>query len=80
MPMVAVIDAQACIGCTLCLQSCPVDAIVGAPKQLHGIITAECTGCGLCLPPCPVACIHLVARGTDLAQWRWPDPVGRRAA
>ena len=74
VPCVARIDDQACIGCTLCLQSCPVDAIVGAAKQLHGVITGECTGCGLCLPPCPVECIHLVPVGTDIAQWRWPYP------
>jgi electron transport complex protein RnfB len=77
---VAVIDEQACIGCTLCLQACPVDAILGAPKQLHGIIAAECTGCELCLPPCPVECIHMVPVGTDIPHWRWPYPVERKAA
>jgi len=48
-----------CIGCTLCLQACPVDAIVGAAKLMHTVIGNECTGCGLCLPPCPVDCIVL---------------------
>lgn len=57
---VAVIDESACIGCTLCIQACPVDAIIGAPKQMHSIITALCTGCDLCLPPCPVDCISMV--------------------
>jgi electron transport complex protein RnfB len=80
VPVVAVIDDQACIGCTLCLQACPVDAIVGAAKQLHGIIADQCTGCGLCLPPCPVACIHLVPVGTDIPHWRWPYPDERKAA
>jgi len=57
---VAVIDEPACIGCTLCIQACPVDAIVGAPKLMHTVIAAQCTGCDLCLPPCPVDCIEMV--------------------
>lgn len=57
---VAVIDETACIGCTLCIQACPVDAIIGAAKQMHTVIARECTGCELCLPPCPVDCIALV--------------------
>lgn len=56
----AVIDEAWCIGCTLCLKACPVDAIVGGPKGMHTVIAAECTGCELCLPPCPVDCIALV--------------------
>ena len=71
---VAYIDEQACIGCTLCLQACPVDAIVGAAKQLHGILTSECTGCELCTKPCPVACIHLVPVPETIATWKWPYP------
>lgn len=58
-PAVAVIREPDCIGCTLCIQACPVDAIVGAPKQMHTIIAAECNGCERCLPPCPVDCIEL---------------------
>ena len=57
---VAVIDEAACIGCTKCIQACPVDAIVGASKRMHSVIAAHCTGCELCLPPCPVDCIALV--------------------
>jgi electron transport complex protein RnfB len=57
---VAVIDETACIGCTLCLAACPVDAIVGSAKRMHTVIAAECTGCRLCLPPCPVDCIAMV--------------------
>lgn len=56
----AVIREDSCIGCTLCIQACPVDAIVGAAKQMHTVIAAECTGCELCLTPCPVDCIDLV--------------------
>ncbi len=56
----AVIDEDGCIGCTLCLQACPVDSIVGGPKAMHTVIAAQCTGCELCLPACPVDCIALV--------------------
>jgi len=59
-PLIARIDEANCIGCTLCIQACPVDAIVGAPKVMHTVIAAQCTGCELCLPPCPVDCIDLV--------------------
>lgn len=58
--IVAIIDEDACIGCTLCIHACPVDAIVGAGKLMHTVIAADCTGCELCLPPCPVDCIDLV--------------------
>jgi electron transport complex protein RnfB len=75
---VAVIDEQTCIGCTKCLQSCPVDAIVGAAKQLHGIIASECTGCGLCMEPCPVGCIHLVPVPETVSNWKWPYPTPLR--
>ena len=56
---VAWIDEEKCIGCARCLPACPVDAIVGAPRQMHTVIAAQCTGCELCLPPCPVDCIEL---------------------
>lgn len=59
-PLIAFIDEDVCIGCTKCIQACPVDAIVGAAKRMHTIIAAECTGCELCLPPCPVDCIILL--------------------
>lgn len=59
-PAVAVIDEAVCIGCTRCIQACPVDAIVGAAKQMHTVIASECSGCELCLPPCPVDCIDMV--------------------
>jgi Na+-translocating ferredoxin:NAD+ oxidoreductase subunit B len=59
-PQVARIDEDLCIGCVKCIQACPVDAIIGAARQMHTVLTAECTGCGLCIPPCPVDCIDLV--------------------
>jgi electron transport complex protein RnfB len=69
---VALIDEARCIGCTLCIQACPVDAIVGAPKLMHTVVTELCTGCDLCLPPCPVDCIAMVpATGAD-AIWGLP--------
>jgi electron transport complex protein RnfB len=71
---VAVIDEQVCIGCTLCIQACPVDAIVGASKQMHTVIASECTGCDLCLPPCPVDCIDMVVPGPEPSEWHWPRP------
>lgn len=54
---IAIIDEMECIGCTACIKACPVDAILGATKQMHTVITDECTGCELCLAPCPVDCI-----------------------
>lgn len=59
--LVAVIDEAVCIGCTKCIQACPVDAIVGAAQRMHTVVAALCTGCGLCVPPCPVDCIAMVA-------------------
>ncbi|MEJ2609103.1 MAG: electron transport complex subunit RsxB [Candidatus Thiodiazotropha sp.] len=71
---VALIKEEQCIGCTLCLQACPVDAIIGAAKQLHVVISSECTGCERCLPPCPVACIVMKPLPEKASSWRWPCP------
>ena len=70
----AIIDEQVCIGCTLCIQACPVDAILGAAKHMHTVIETECTGCELCLPPCPVDCISMVPLQQNIREWKWPYP------
>lgn len=62
---VAVIDEAHCIGCTLCIQACPVDAIVGANKLMHTVLADDCTGCDLCVAPCPVDCISMVNADHD---------------
>lgn len=78
---VAVINEETCIGCTRCIQACPVDAILGAAKQMHTVITSECTGCKLCIEPCPVLdCITMVPLATDIAHWHWPFPEGARSS
>jgi len=73
---VAYIREDECIGCTKCIQACPVDAILGAAKQMHTVITSECTGCDLCVDPCPVDCIDMLPREKTLQSWHWelPDP------
>ena len=63
------IEEATCIGCTLCIQACPVDAIVGAPKRMHAAIEADCTGCELCLPVCPMDCIALEEASAGATGW-----------
>jgi len=71
---VAVIDEAICIGCTLCIQACPVDAIVGAAKQMHTVVSSLCTGCDLCVAPCPVDCIAMVDVTDHRTGWAaWPQ-------
>jgi Na+-translocating ferredoxin:NAD+ oxidoreductase subunit B len=65
----AFIDESLCIGCTLCMQACPVDAIVGAPKQMHTIVKDQCTGCDLCVAPCPVDCIAMIPVTGEATGW-----------
>ena len=72
---VARIDEASCIGCTLCIDACPVDAIVGAAKRMHTVLAALCTGCELCVAPCPVDCIAIVPAGRT-----WSDEDARAAA
>ena len=72
---VAIIDEKTCIACTLCIQACPVDAILGSAKHMHTIIEKECTGCELCLPPCPVDCIDMVPIKETTENWKWKYPV-----
>lgn len=71
---VVLIDEEICIGCTLCIQACPVDAILGAAKQMHTIVIEECTGCDLCIPPCPVDCIEIIPVKTHSGNWKWSFP------
>jgi len=71
---VAYIREDECIGCTKCIQACPVDAILGAAKLMHTIIASECTGCDLCVEPCPVDCIDMIELPTTLQNWSWPLP------
>lgn len=71
--LVAFIREDECIGCTKCIQACPVDAIVGAAKLMHTVLIEECTGCNLCVPPCPVDCIDLVP-GPDIPM-TWHPPL-----
>ena len=71
---VVYIDEQTCIGCTLCIQACPVDAILGSAKHMHTVIADECTGCKLCLPPCPVDCIDMVPAPQTIEDWKWSAP------
>jgi electron transport complex protein RnfB len=66
---VAVIDESLCIGCTLCIQACPVDAIMGAAKQMHTVLPDLCTGCDLCVAPCPVDCIAMVDATPGKTGW-----------
>ncbi|MCW5625353.1 MAG: electron transport complex subunit RsxB [Burkholderiales bacterium] len=92
----ALIDEARCIGCTLCIQACPVDAIVGSAKRMHTVLLDACTGCELCVAPCPVDCIDLIpldqlqhtghrVSPRDAADWatradRWRARLGRRRA
>ena len=66
---VVYIEEATCIGCTLCIQACPVDAIVGAPKRMHAVVEADCTGCELCLPVCPMDCIALEEASAGATGW-----------
>jgi electron transport complex protein RnfB len=77
---VVYIEEATCIGCTLCIQACPVDAIIGAPKRMHAVIEADCTGCELCLPVCPVDCIALEEASAGATGWAAWSPAQADAA
>jgi len=76
--LVAQIDEEACIGCARCLPPCPVDAIVGASRQMHTVVLALCTGCELCIAPCPVDCIAMVPRASLAGAPAAPTPADNR--
>ena len=71
---VAYIREDECIGCTKCIQACPVDAILGAAKMMHTVIASECTGCDLCVEPIPVDCIDMLPEETNVRTWSWQLP------
>ncbi len=69
--MLAIIDEANCIGCTKCIQACPVDAIIGSTRAVHTVISDLCTGCNLCVDPCPTRCIDLLPVATTTETWKW---------
>lgn len=75
---IASIDPKHCIGCTLCIKACPVDAIVGSSKRRHAVIASLCTGCELCIPPCPVDCIDMVYM-PEFSEWSTEQAHAARA-
>jgi len=76
----AVIDESWCIGCTLCIQACPVDCIVGASKRMHTVIDGLCTGCELCVPACPVDCIAMIDVTAPATGWQaWSPELAAQA-
>jgi electron transport complex protein RnfB len=73
-PMIAFVKEDLCIGCTRCFKRCPTDAIVGASKQMHGVISDACTGCEKCVDACPTECITMRPIPVTLQNWHWPKP------
>lgn len=69
--LIAFIREDQCIGCTKCIQACPVDAILGATRQMHTVISDECTGCELCVAPCPTDCIDMIPIALSQKNWQW---------
>ena len=72
--VLARIDEELCIGCVKCIRACPVDAIVGAPGQMHSVLKKDCTGCELCVAPCPVNCISMEKVPAAITTWVWQKP------
>lgn len=79
VPMVARVDESNCIGCTRCYKVCPTDALVGAPKQIHVVVSDACIACGKCVDVCPTECLKLQPVKVTLRNWRWPNPVAAPA-
>lgn len=73
-PMLAHVREATCVGCTRCFKACPTDAIVGAPKMIHTVITNACTGCSACVDVCPTECLEMREIPETLSSWRWPKP------
>lgn len=73
-PMIAKVRGELCIGCTKCFKRCPTDAIVGASKQIHAVISDACTGCEKCYDVCPTECIEMRPVQVTLQNWHWPKP------
>lgn len=80
VPMLAFVHEATCIGCTRCFKVCPTDAIVGAPKQIHAVISNACNGCKICVDICPTECLQLVPEEVTLENWRWQRPAIAAAA
>lgn len=72
--LVARVNEDTCIGCTRCFKLCPTDAIVGAPKQIHAVISEACIGCKKCVAVCPTECLQMHPVEVNLRNWRWPKP------
>lgn len=74
-PQIATIRADRCVGCTLCLQACNIDAIIGAAKQMHDVIADHCHGCAKCVDACPTLAIEMKPVASGVSTWHWPKPV-----
>lgn len=74
-PMLAFINEALCVGCTRCFKRCPTDAILGASRQIHAVLTEACTGCGKCVDICPTECVEMHEVRPTLQTWYWPRPV-----
>lgn len=79
-PLLARVREEICIGCTKCFKSCPTDAIIGGPKQIHTVIRSACTGCGACIDICPTESLVLEEIPLTLSTWRWPKPAATPVA
>lgn len=74
VPAYAFVNEATCIGCTRCYKVCPTDAIIGGPKQIHGVFKEACTGCQACVDVCPTECLQMVTIEPTLSTWKWPKP------